>query len=272
MTLWQAILLGIVEGLTEFLPVSSTGHLILVQQFMDMDKSILDNYTIIIQLGAILAVVFYYWKRVLALFRGCLGADPRGRRLLIQLLIAFLPAAVIGLLFHDWIEAVLFDTKYVAIALVAGGIAMILVEQTITLRKTPRVGDAASGTYLDALWIGIAQCLSLWPGTSRSMATIVGAQLRGYSNLAAAEFSFLLALPTLGAATVYKLFDAYGELSAIPGVMTAIVVGNIVSFAVALLAVWGFIKLVNRIGMTPFGIYRIILGIGVAVLIWMGWM
>lgn len=272
MTLWQAILLGIVEGLTEFLPISSTGHLILASQFLNMPDTIMKPYVIIIQLGAILAVVFYYNQRVAALFRGLMGREPAGRRLVILLLIAFIPAAIVGLLMDEWIEKRLFGAAPVAWALVVGGILMILVERFITHRRTCRVDNVAEATWQDGFLIGIAQCFSLWPGTSRSMATIVGAQLCGFSNAAAAEFSFLLALPTLGAATLYKLVSAFKEMQSVEGIIPALLIGNIVSFAVAYLAIWGFIKLIARTGMTPFGIYRIVLGLGVAALMAMKWL
>lgn len=267
MTLLQAILLGIVEGLTEFLPVSSTGHLILTAEAMNLDEELVENYTIVIQLGAILAVAAYYPRRVASLFRGIFAADPKGRRLLVLLMAAFIPAAVVGLLFEDMIEERLFGSAPVAWALIVGGIVMIAVEMLFTKRREPQVTSVDQASLVDAVAIGFFQCFSLWPGTSRSMSTIVGAQVRGFSNEAAAEFSFLLALPTLGAATVYKFFSAFPEFQRIDGAMPALVVGNIVAFVVAFLAIWGFIRLITKVGMSPFGVYRIILGIVVLLML-----
>lgn len=272
MTLLDAIILGIVEGLTEFLPVSSTGHLILTGALLRLTPEQIEDFVIVIQLGAILAVAFYYASRVRSLVMGAFGQDAKGRRLLGMLLVSFFPAAVVGLLAKDVIEGVLFGTLPVAAALIIGGIAMIVVEKFHTERHTPRVESVQDATYLDALWIGIAQCFSLWPGMSRSMSTIVGAQLRGFNNAAAAEYSFLLALPTLGAATVYKLFDSLERIQTMPNGVFLLVVGNVVSFAVALLAIWGFIRLVQHIGMTPFGVYRIVLGLLVLCAVAMGWL
>jgi undecaprenyl-diphosphatase len=179
----------------------------------------------------------------------------------VLLIAAFIPAAVIGLLLEDLIERLLFGSLPVAAALIVGGIVMIVVERTFTYRREAKVTSVDQASIVDAVVVGFAQCFSLWPGTSRSMATIVGAQLRGFSNEAAAEFSFLLALPTLGAATVYKFFSAFSEMRAIEGAMPALVVGNVVAFVVAFVAIWGFIRLITKVGMTPFGIYRIIIGV-----------
>lgn len=260
MPLTHAILLAILEGLTEFLPVSSTGHLVLLSIALEVKRPMLENFAIVLQLGAICAVFAFYRRRVASTAAGMISGEGFGRKLATMLFVAFLPSAAIGLLASDWIEEELFGVEPVAWALLVGGVAMILVEQLLVKRRAARVEALEQGTIVDALAIGLAQCCALWPGMSRSMSTIVGAQLRGFSNAAAAEFSFLLALVTLSAATVYKFLDAYRQFAETEGAMRALLVGNAISFAVAYLSVWFFIKLVNRVGMTPFGIYRIVLG------------
>jgi len=263
----DGVILGIVEGLTEFLPVSSTGHLILMARVLGIKHAEMENFAVMVQFGAIVAVAVYYRKRVKTLIQGALGKDERGRKLLLLLIVAFIPAVIVGLLAGDFIAAKLFGARPVALALIVGGIAMILAERAAKRVENYPIASLEMATFKDALVVGCVQCLALWPGMSRSMTTIVGAQLRGFSNVAAAEFSFLLALPTLGAATAYKFFDAYAEMKDEPGFLQALFIGNVVSFAVAFIAVWTFIRLVEKVGMTPFGIYRIILGIVVFALI-----
>lgn len=257
----DVFILGVVEGLTEFLPVSSTGHLILTQELLGIDGEAANAFTIVIQLGAILAVLALYKDRAFQMISGLLGQDPAGLQLFLKLLTAFIPAVIFGLAFEDLIDAYLFHAVPVASALVVGGIAMIAVEKTVT---EPRKEKGSLRTiedlgYLDAILIGLAQCLALWPGTSRSMATIVGAQLRGFSDRDSAEISFLLALPTLGGATVYKLYKDREVLFSNVGT-ELILFGNIVAFVVAFLAVKWFVGFVTKHGMIPFGIYRIIIG------------
>jgi undecaprenyl-diphosphatase len=264
MTFLDAIILGIVEGLTEFLPVSSTGHLILTNAILGVEGGAADAYVIVIQLGAILSVVTLYRAQALAMLQGLMGRNRPGLDLFLKLCAAFFPAAVAGLLFDEMIERLLFHPGPVAVALVAGGAAMIVVERWHQRRMAagqfvPREIDSL--TFKDAVLVGSAQCLALWPGTSRSMSTILGAQLLGFSNIAAAELSFLLALPTLGAATVYRLLDSHEELAAVPNGLWLVLVGNVVAFVVALLAIKGFLRIVMRRGMMPFGVYRIVLGL-----------
>ena len=271
MTYLQAIILGIVEGLTEFLPVSSTGHLILASSLLGLkDDKALHAYQVVIQLGAILAVLALYKGRALQMLAGVFGRNHAGLRLFLMLITAFIPAAILGKLLDDPIDKLLFHPIPVACALIVGGIVMIAVERLVV---HPREHDAATPlksidgmTYMDAFVIGLFQCCALWPGTSRSMSTIIGAQLRRFSSVAAAEISFLLALPTLGAATLYKLVKEREALMAIPDATPLIIVGNIVAFVVAFLVVKWFVKVVTRWGMTPFGIYRIIIG---AVFLWL---
>lgn len=261
MTLGQAAILGVVEGVTEFLPVSSTGHLILAAHAMGLVGSVMDSYEIVIQAGALLAVVWLYRARVAELLAGLVRPHPRGRALLLKLFVAFLPAAVMGLVSHRWIKEFLFGPRPVAIALLAGGVAILAVER---IRRGRPVGTIASVDDLPlvaAFWIGAAQCLSLWPGTSRSMTTILAALLLGATPVAAAEFSFLLALPTLGAATLYDLARSYRDLTAPAlGGPGPLVVGLVVSAIVAALAIRSFLGYLTRRGLVPFGWYRIAFG------------
>jgi undecaprenyl-diphosphatase len=252
--------LGVVEGLTEFLPVSSTGHLILTTRALGMDgeDAGVKAFQVVIQAGALLAVIGFYRAQVAAMLKGILGRDETGLRLLIQLFVAFLPAAAIGLLADDWIKSHLFGPTPVVWALAVGGAAMIAVERWRGARRsgggTPM--ELAEMTWRMALIIGFAQCLAMWPGTSRSMTTIVAALLLGFTPRAAAEFSFLLALPTLGAATAHDFLkegDAILHASGAAG----LAIGFIVSMIVAWLAVKSFLAWLKRHGLEPFGWYRI---------------
>jgi undecaprenyl-diphosphatase len=263
---FDAVLLGVLEGLTEFLPVSSTGHLILLGAWLGHQSEAAKTLDIVIQLGAVLAVVVYFRERLSTTVRGMVRRDPDSLRLALALAFAFLPAAVVGLLFHKAIKAYLFGPGPVAAALIAGGFLMIGVEAVRRRRPeqgAPRVEDV---TLQRALAIGFAQCFSLWPGASRSMATIVGGQLSGLSTAAAAEFSFLLAIPTLGAATVFDLVKNGRALLDAPGGIVALVVGLAVSFAVALLVIAVFLRYLKRYGLAPFGWYRVALG---ALVLWL---
>ncbi|WP_437275737.1 undecaprenyl-diphosphate phosphatase [Sorangium sp. So ce375] len=263
---FDAVLLGVLEGLTEFLPVSSTGHLILLGAWLGHQSEAAKTLDIVIQLGAVLAVVVYFRERLSTTVRGIVRRDPDSLRLALALAFAFLPAAVVGLLFHKAIKAYLFGPGPVAAALIAGGFLMIGVEAVRRRRPdegAPRVEDV---TLQRALAIGFAQCFSLWPGASRSMTTIVGGQLSGLSTAAAAEFSFLLAIPTLGAATVFDLVKNGRALLDAPGGIVALVVGLAVSFAVALLVIAVFLRYLKRYGLAPFGWYRVALG---ALVLWL---
>ena len=272
MDLWSAVILGLVEGVTEYLPVSSTGHLILTASLLGLDdpeaKSAVDAFTIVVQGGAILAVLGLYRARVAQMIRGVLGRDPAGRRLVVALFIAFLPAAVLGLLLDDWIEARLFHPGPVLAALALGGGWMIWLG-----RPAARAGAAGRRrltiddlTWRTALLIGLLQSVAMWPGTSRSMMTIAGGTLLGLKPKEAAEFSFLLGLPTLGAATVYKLATNIKESADAgqPNLFEALGVGPVligvavatVSAAVAVKWLVGFL---NRHGLGAFGWYRLAL-------------
>jgi len=280
-TLPRAALLGVVEGVTEYLPVSSTGHLILTAHAMGLSHFTeesgtfgrklekapgVDAFEIVIQLGAILAVLGLYRGRVGQMCMGLAGKNPRGLRLVGLLLLAFLPAAVTGLLFHRKIEEHLFGPVPVILAMAVGGGLMIVIEHFFWTRRknVQRTTQVDAAGWGQALFIGVAQCLAMWPGTSRSMMTILAGLVVGLDMVTAAEFSFLLALPTLGAATLYSGFTQRHELMLGAGPL-GLAVGLIVSGIVAALAVKAFVKYLTRHGMVPFGVYRILLAGGLCV-------
>jgi undecaprenyl-diphosphatase len=270
LTLAQAALLGVVEGLTEFLPVSSTGHLILAGHAMGIVGDAMNAFEIVIQAGALLAVVWLYRDRVGELVTGVFRPDSRGRALLAKLVLAFAPAACVGLLTHHWIERYLFGPRPVALALIVGGIAILVVTRWLGAPgRAPSIASVDDIPWSAALWIGIAQCLSLWPGTSRAMTTIVAALILGATPVVAAEFSFLLALPTLGMATLYDFVKEHEALTGPAlGGPGPLLVGLAVSAVVAALAITGFLRFVTRRGLGPFGWYRIALGVVVIVVLW----
>jgi len=267
--LGQAAILGAVEGLTEFLPVSSTGHLILAGHAMGLTGEAMNSFEIVIQAGALLAVVWLYRRRVGDLATGAVRPRSRGRALLVNLVVAFLPAAVVGLLTHKWIKAHLFGPRPVAVALILGGIAILLYARSRRSRGPWPIATIDNVTIRAAFLIGLAQCLSLWPGTSRAMTTMLAALLLGCSPVAAAEFSFLLALPTLGMATLFDLAQHHAELTSPSlGGPLPLVVGLAVAAVVAALAIKTFLAYVTSRGLAPFGWYRIALGIAVIALLW----
>lgn len=270
MTLVQAAILGVVEGLTEFLPVSSTGHLILASRVMGLTGGAVNRFEIVIQGGALLAVVWLYRVRVGELLAGLVRPHPRGRALLWKLFVAFLPAAIIGLLLHRTIEERLFGPGPVAGALLLGGLLMVVVERWRTARApVPAYENVDAIPVAAALLIGVMQCLSLWPGTSRAMVTILAALLLGATPVVAAEFSFLLALPTLGAATLFDLARSLPELaSGAAGGPVALGIGILVSAVTAVLAIRTFLAYLTRRGLEPFGWYRIALGLVLLVWLW----
>jgi undecaprenyl-diphosphatase len=253
--LFEAVVLGLVEGATEFIPVSSTGHLIIASEWLGQVDETAKTFDIFIQLGAILAIVWLYRVR---LTRAVLAArtDAASRRFFLNLAIAFLPAAAVGFLFHAWIKERLFTVPVVAAALVAGGIAILLIERWQPRERVAEVGDLPPST---ALGIGLAQVLSLIPGTSRSGATILGGYVLGLSRRAATEFSFFLAIPVMFAATLYDLLKSAGTLSSAD--VPFFTVGFVVSFAAALVVVKGFLAYVSRHSFTAFAWYRIVFGL-----------
>lgn len=288
---WQAFILGLVEGITEYLPVSSTGHLIITTELMRFESSVrphVDAYNIVIQGGAILAVLGLYRSRVIQMVRGLLGKDEAGRRLALNIIVAFLPAAFIGLAIEDYIDRYLFSTWPVIVALVLGGFWMIWIDRwrkrklAAPMTEEERAAAESTGgeahrrfdktidelTWKGALGIGLFQCVAMIPGTSRSMMTIAGGTMLGLRPKDAAEFSFLLGLPTLGGACLWKLAnnlkDAHdaGEpnmfdvLGAGP-----ILIGLIVSLVSAMLAVKWLVGFLNKHGLAVFGYYRIVLSV-----------
>jgi undecaprenyl-diphosphatase len=266
MPILVAVLLGIVEGLTEYLPVSSTGHLVLAGHWLGLadDDPATSSFEIVVQLGAVLAVVAHYRVLLAERARGLLSGDARSKQLLLGLAIAFAPVALAGLMLRKTIKALLFGPLPVAVGLLVGGVAMIVVERLRARRSAPGLDGLEHVTPTRALAIGLGQCLSLWPGASRSMCTIVAGQLTGLSTATAAEFSFLLALPTLGAATLYEGFKARHVLAAQVG-LASLGVGLLVSFVVAWAVIAGFLGYLKRRGLEPFGWYRVALA---AVVLW----
>jgi undecaprenyl-diphosphatase len=257
-----ALVLGLVEGLTEFLPVSSTGHLIVVGKLMGFEGPRAAAFEVIIQLGAILAVVWDRRGYLVARFRAG-AADPVTRRLALNLALGFLPAAAVGLLAHDAIEALLFAPVPVAAALLAGGIVIVAVEKALPAARTHHVDDVRP---MQALGVGLAQVLSLWPGTSRAAATILGGMAAGLSRPAATELSFLLAIPVMVAATGLDLVKRWDVLAG-PD-LGYLALSFVVAFASALVVVRALLRYVRTHTFIPFAIYRVL--VAVAILLVMG--
>lgn len=280
MDILKAILLGIVEGITEFLPISSTGHLILVNQFINLEpQAFANSFTVMIQLGAILSVVVLYFHK-LNPFEFSTTRNPalpsnfpqmnlqskiyysvvyRKKETMLlwkKVIVAVLPAVVLGLLFDDWIDAHLFSPTVVAITLLVWGIVIILVE-TAFKNRVPKLDTVAEFPWKTALLIGFFQCLAMIPGTSRSAATIIGAMLLGTSRTAAAEFSFFLAIPTMLGATLLKIVKNGLAFSAMQ--WAVVLVGSLVSFVVALVVIKAFMGYIQKHDFRAFGVYRIIL-------------
>lgn len=268
MSWWEAVLLGLVEGLTEYLPVSSTGHLVLAQRALGIEEGSASNaYAICIQAGAILAVLGLYRGRVVQVLRGLAGRDPEGLRLATCMGIAFLPAAVVGLLFDDKIEELLFGLKPIVAAWLVGGVAILVVSR---LRRGALGAGTASLTQLGllgAFLIGSAQCLALWPGTSRSLVTIVGGLLVGLSMSAAVEFSFLLGVLTLLAATAYKAIGDGPLLVEHYGLWTMLL-GTLSAWLFAVFSVKWMVRWLQSHGLELFGWYRVLLALAVGIWIY----
>ena len=304
LTTWEAIIIAIVEGLTEFLPVSSTGHMIITQNVLGVESTeFVKAFTFIIQFGAILSVVVLYWKRFFRLnhtpapegasslvrflhkvvlywkrfFRLNHTPAPEGASSLARFLhkydfywklfVAFIPAAVLGLLCSDFIDAMLESVTVVAVMLIIGGVFMLFCDKIFN-----KGSEQTELTEKRAFWIGMFQCISMIPGVSRSMATIVGGMAQKLTRKAAAEFSFFLAVPTMFAAMVYKMFKLFrdGGMDIIVNNLPALFVGNVVAFVVALLAIKFFISFVTKYGFKAFGWYRIIVGVAILALLLTG--
>lgn len=265
MSIFEAIIIAIVEGLTEFLPVSSTGHMIIAQKILGVESTeFVKAFTVIIQFGAILSVIVLYWKRFFNVNKDVPDNVTGVNRLLKKydfywkLLIGFIPAAVLGFLFSDTIDDLLESVKVVAIMLVLGGIVMLFVDKWF---NKPKVDQHLSEK--NAFIIGFFQCIAMIPGVSRSMATIVGGMTQGLTRKNAAEFSFFLAVPTMAAATGYKLLKLFlseNGSEMLHQNINVLIIGNIVAFIVAMLAIKFFIGFITKYGFKLFGWYRIIIG------------
>lgn len=293
----DAIVLGLVEGITEFLPISSTGHLIIANQALDLEaddpllaadgqplwykkpsekhpagvpltlKFAADTYTVVIQVGAIAAVVLLYWGQFMGMLRGLTGKNAAGLRLLRNLILAFLPCAVVGFLFHDWIEEKLFSVEAVITALISGAVLMIAAERWRKQQSgttAPRT-EPSDLSPKQAIGIGLMQCLALWPGTSRSMVTMVGGYFSGLSPAKAAEFSFLVGLPTLAGAALLKAVKSGPAMISVFG-WPHVLLGTAVAALSAAIAVKFLVGYLSRHGLGVFAVYRLIL----AALLWAG--
>ena len=275
MNVFETIIIAIVEGLTEFLPVSSTGHMIIAQNLLGVESTdFVKAFTFIIQFGAILSVLVLYWRRFFQLNRTPI---PEGASLVKRFLhkydfywklfIAFIPAAVFGLLFSDAIDAMLERVEVVAVTLILGGIFMIFCDRIFN-----KGNEGTVLTEKRAFMVGLFQCISMIPGVSRSMATIVGGMSQRLTRKAAAEFSFFLAVPTMLGATVYKVYDLIkaGGTEIITDNISTLLIGNTVAFIVALLAIKFFISFVTKHGFKAFGWYRIVVGTLILILLFTG--
>ena len=251
----RAVILGIVEGVTEFLPVSSTGHLLLAERFFDLGSgSFWNTFTVLIQLGAILAIVVLYFQKLWQVALG-MFSNSADRRFVIGVLVAFLPAVIVGLIAGKYIKEILFNPWIVCFSLIVGGAVLLWVDQ---LDLRPREHDATRFPLLTYLWIGIAQCLAMIPGVSRSGASIVAAMLLGADKRSAAEFSFYLAMPTMAGAFAYDLYKNIGQMGGSNWLIVA--VGFLTSFVAAFIVVKSFLDYVSSHGFALFAWWRIIIG------------
>ncbi len=262
MTLLHALILSVIEGLTEFLPVSSTGHMIIASWFLGINEiPFVKDFTVIVQFGAILSVLVLYWRRFMV-----------GSSFYIKLLIAFLPAGVIGFLLKKKIDVLLGDVRVVAWALVIGGVALVVIDRIFAGQEKALESDGSGHieqmTYVQSMIIGFLQCFAFVPGVSRSAATIIGGLSMKLTRKAAAEFSFFLAVPTLTAATAYKCLKIAPTLT--KDQLPLLLIGNLVAFVVACLAIKSFVGFLTKHGFFVFGVYRIIVGVALLILIYMG--
>lgn len=265
-TILKAIILGVVEGITEFLPISSTGHLIIAERFIQLSQnsSFVAAFQVIIQLGAILSVVVIFWKKLFPFGQGY-EHNRKTMKLWFLVIVGVIPAAVLGFLFDDLIEAKLFNPLVVAIALIFYGIVLIVLEKGKKSDNPAKITDVDLLPFKFAFFIGLFQCLAMIPGTSRSAATIIGAMLLGLSRVAAAEFSFFLAIPTMFGASLLKIVKQGFSFTGFEWVIIA--VGFVVSFLVALGVIKLFMNYISKKDFAIFGWYRIVLGIIVLILI-----
>ena len=276
MSILETIIIAIIEGLTEFLPVSSTGHMIITQNILGVESTpFVKAFTFIIQFGAILSVVVLYWKRFFQLNRtpapegaGALKRFLHKYDFYWKLFVAFIPAAVLGLLFSDAIDAMLEKVEVVAVTLILGGIFMLFSDRIFN-----KGSEKTKLTEKRAFNIGLFQCISMIPGVSRSMATIVGGMSQKLTRKAAAEFSFFLAVPTMLAATLFKMLDLFTDeasAQALKANLDILLIGNVVAFIVAMLAIKFFINFVTKYGFRAFGWYRIVIGGAILVMLLTG--
>jgi undecaprenyl-diphosphatase len=267
MMILKAIILGLVEGLTEFAPVSSTGHMIIVDDMWLQSKEFLgsmyvaNTFKVVIQLGSILAVVIVFFDRFLEMFGlkkvKKVAGQPQGRLKLTQVIVGLIPAGVLGVLFEDYIDENLFSTKTVLIGLVIGAVFMIIADFLAGKRTQPTIETVDQITYKQAFTVGLIQCLSLWPGFSRSGSTISGGVLIGLSHRAAADFTFIMAVPIMAGASLISLVKnwEYFTMDALP----FFIAGFISAFVFAMISIKFFLRLINKIKLVPFAIYRIVL-------------
>ena len=276
MSILETIIIAIVEGLTEFLPVSSTGHMIITQNLLGVESTeFVKAFTFIIQFGAILSVVVLYWKRFFKLNHTPLPEGSSKLKKFLhkydfywKLFVAFIPAAVLGLLFSDMIDAMLESVTVVAVTLILGGIFMLFCDKIFN-----KGSEKTEMTEKRAFWIGMFQCISMIPGVSRSMATIVGGMAQKLTRKAAAEFSFFLAVPTMFAATMFKMLKLFSDettAQVLKENIDILLIGNAVAFIVALLAIKFFINFVTKYGFKAFGWYRIVVGGAILVMLLTG--
>lgn len=256
LALLKALFLGLIEGLTEFLPISSTGHLILFGHLIDFKSDSGRVFEVVIQFGAILAVCWLYRQKIIALIRGFFSGEVHARRFAINVFVAFLPAVVIGVLAVDFIKQVLFSPLVVAFALIIGGLIIFAVEAR---EYKPKTIEATNISFKQSILVGFAQCVAMIPGTSRSGATIIGGMLSGLSRKAATEFSFFLAMPTMLGAATYDLFRNANVLTS--DNLVNISVGFMAAFVAALLVIKALVKFVEKHSLRVFAWYRIVLGI-----------
>lgn len=309
LSITDAIILGVVEGVTEFLPISSTGHLIIATRLLHLEseqplvaadgtplwfkkpsakrpqgepltlKLAADTYNVVIQAGAIAAVALLYWSRLLSMLRGLLGQDPEGRRLLINVLIAFLPAAVIGYLAHDWIDRHLFSVRAVIVAQVAGAFLMFYAEwwrrrqnsKSTSATTSPPLATpdrTVTLTPAKAATIGLLQCVAMWPGTSRSMMTIVGGYFVGLDPRRSAEFSFILGFVTLSAASIYKSYRSGGAMIQVFG-WSHVILGAVVAAVTAAICVRFLVTWLTKHGLGIFAWYRIAVAMALVVVFYL---
>ena len=275
-SIFETIIIAIVEGLTEFLPVSSTGHMIITQNVLGVESTeFVKAFTFIIQFGAILSVVVLYWKRFFRLNHTPAPEDATPLKKFLhkydfywKLFVAFIPAAVLGLLFSDAIDAMLEKVEVVAVTLILGGVFMLFCDRILN-----KGSEKTELTEKRAFWIGMFQCISMIPGVSRSMATIVGGMAQKLTRKAAAEFSFFLAVPTMFAATLFKMLKLFMEpegMEILTNNMGTLIIGNIVAFIVAMLAIKFFISFVTKYGFKAFGWYRIVVGGAILIMLLTG--